>query len=186
MIQPLTLMALLNVAKRGKYEIDWCLADKGYTIAENRNYLGMKALKGGYTHLFTVDDDMIIPEDTIERLVALDKDFVGALANSRTLPQMPMVTQFNSDKVPLKEGLLGTFPVPKEPFECVAIGGSVNLMKTHIFDKLEKPWYANETYEGGLHKMGEDYWFCRQVRKAGFQIWCDPTLKIGHVGTFIY
>lgn len=180
------MMAMLNVAKRNKYEIDFVLADKGYTIAENRNFLGMKALKGGYTHLFTVDDDMIIPEDTIERLVAHNKDFVGALANSRTLPAMPMVTQFKSNEISIKDSLLGTFPIPKELFQCEAVGGSVNLIKASVFSKLEMPWYANETHEGGLHKMGEDYWFCRQCRKAGVEVWCDPTLKIGHVGQYIY
>lgn len=186
MIQPQTLLALLNLTKTTKYEMDFMLADKGYTIAENRNYLAIQAIKGKYSHLFTVDDDMILPDDTINRLVACDKDFVGVLANSRTLPQVPMVTPFGMMELSLKDRMLGDIPLPKELFECEAIGGSVQLIKTSVFQKLEMPWYDNEKELSGKNKMGEDYWFCRQCIKAGVQIWCDPTLKIGHVGTFIY
>ena len=30
--------------------------------------------------------------------------------------------------------------------------------------------------------IGEDYLFCDRVRDAGFEIWIDPTIKLGHMG----
>jgi hypothetical protein len=34
--------------------------------------------------------------------------------------------------------------------------------------------------------VGEDYLFCDRARAAGFQVWVDPTIKLGHMGTIEY
>ena len=34
--------------------------------------------------------------------------------------------------------------------------------------------------------VGEDYLFCDRARDAGFQVWVDPTIKLGHMGTIEY
>jgi hypothetical protein len=34
--------------------------------------------------------------------------------------------------------------------------------------------------------VGEDYLFCDRARTAGFQVWVDPTIKLGHMGTIEY
>ena len=44
---------------------------------DNRNHLAQMALDGGYTHLFLVDADMSFPGDTLDRLLARNKDLIG-------------------------------------------------------------------------------------------------------------
>lgn len=187
MIQPQMMMSLVEMIQDSK-ELDTkvILADKGYTIAENRNYLGIQTLKGGYSHLMMIDDDMIFPPDTLKRMISHDKDFVGVLANSRTLPPMSMVTQFNQEEIPIEDRLLGRQEFPKELFKCKAVGGAVLLIKSDVFNKIGKPWFSNEVAENGLNKLGEDYWFCREVERAGIDMWIDPTIKIGHIGQYVY
>ncbi len=34
--------------------------------------------------------------------------------------------------------------------------------------------------------VGEDYLFCDRARAAGFQVWVDPTIKLGHMGVQEY
>jgi len=34
--------------------------------------------------------------------------------------------------------------------------------------------------------VGEDYLFCDRAREAGFQVWVDPTIKLGHMGVQEY
>jgi hypothetical protein len=34
--------------------------------------------------------------------------------------------------------------------------------------------------------VGEDYLFCDRAREAGYQVWVDPTIKLGHMGTIEY
>lgn len=182
-----TVISLLELVQNTKYELEIVMANQGFTIAENRAYLAIQALKRKCDYLFTVDDDMTFPKDTLDRLVANDKDICGILAHSRSLNFNYMVTLIGQkERATNSDILMGRMTIPDKLFECEAIGSSVWLIKTSVFEQIEKPWFAFETLDNGMTKMGEDYWFCRQAKKAGFKIWCDPTLTIGHVGDYTY
>ncbi len=32
--------------------------------------------------------------------------------------------------------------------------------------------------------MSEDWYFCEMARKIGFSVWCDTTIKLGHIGPY--
>ena len=34
--------------------------------------------------------------------------------------------------------------------------------------------------------VGEDIYFCKKVNEAGFGVWCDPTIDVGHLGLYRY
>ena len=34
--------------------------------------------------------------------------------------------------------------------------------------------------------MGEDYLFCDRARAIGYEVWIDPTIKLGHMGVQEY
>ena len=36
------------------------------------------------------------------------------------------------------------------------------------------------------HGYGEDLTFCRKARAAGAKLYCDPRIKVGHVGMSVY
>ena len=42
---------------------------------------------------------------------------------------------------------------------------------------------ADIAIQGGF---GEDLSFCLRARELGAEIWCDSTIKLGHVGTAVY
>lgn len=54
-------------------------------------------------------------------------------------------------------------------------GGGCMMIRTSIFDKIDGPWFKPE------HEWGTDIQLCKQVRKAGFEVWCDTSLQIGHL-----
>ena len=39
---------------------------------------------------------------------------------------------------------------------------------------------------GSKRYLSEDYFFCRQSRKAGMKVWMCPWMKINHIGTYIF
>src|SRR3990167_457179 len=43
-----------------------------------------------------------------------------------------------------------------------------------------------ESNDKGELVCGEDMWFCRKAIKAGYDIWADSTVKVGHLGEFEY
>ena len=34
--------------------------------------------------------------------------------------------------------------------------------------------------------MGEDFLFCDRARELGYEVWIDPTIKLGHMGIHEY
>lgn len=40
--------------------------------------------------------------------------------------------------------------------------------------------------DGIWEDMSEDWYFCEKARKLGFSVWCDTTIKLGHIGPYEY
>ncbi len=56
------------------------------------------------------------------------------------------------------------------------------LIKKGVFEKVEYPWFCQLKKQiGDLEDYcSEDVAFCHLARKAGFQIFIDPQLIVGH------
>jgi len=177
--QPDTVKSLLEL--KCPYDKEIIIATQGYHIAENRNYITANALKAGCDFIFTVDDDMIFPPDTLERLLVHKKDIVGVPYHPRL--EVGKETYKDLDKthiITLKgEG-------KKELFECEAIGTGIMLINTKILYDIKQPFFAFESHETGFTIQGEDWYFCKKAREAGYKVWCDPKIKVGHLGVKIY
>jgi hypothetical protein len=70
--------------------------------------------------------------------------------------------------------------IPEEPFEVEAAGSAGMLVDQKVLDALGEPWF----YSTAGSMVNEDVEFCRRAREAGFQVWCDPRLSMGHIGIF--
>ena len=124
------------------------------------------------THLLFLDTDMIFPADTLGRLLAHDKDIVGASYSKRLPPFYPLTVTEENEHVFITSGLRR---VKLMPTGCL-------LIRLSIFDALTKP-YFNLVAEGDQLR-GEDYYFCEKARAAGLTLWCDGdlSLQLGHIG----
>ena len=135
-------------------------------LAGSRTWLVKKARELGGTHILFVDDDMCFPADTLTKLLTHDKDIVGVEYNYRKLP-------LTNVAVPLGDR-------SDEPYKCVSIGTGMALIKLPVFEKLPEPWFAFEKGES------DDMYFCRNAMYAGYEVWCDPTIGVKHVGTYLF
>lgn len=139
----------------------------------NRNTIVEIALEEEVDHVMFIDSDMIFPDDGIKILASKDKDIIGANYNVRG--KLPLYRTVNYKYKDL----------PKEPFICDGVASGFMLVKTSVFRKIDPPWFFFK-HLGGNAFLGEDYWFCEKARKAGYDIWCDPTIKIEHIGDYRY
>lgn len=153
----------------------------GSVIADKRNNIAKLALERGDDYVFFVDSDAQFPPDTLSKLLALDKDIVGAMYFRTYHPYEPNLTE----KVKVKGQTL--LLVPKQwdrekAFKCWSVGTGTMLIKTKVFkalqEKLESEWFRFARIEG--IPAGEDVWFCNEAGKAGFEVWCDPTIDTKH------
>ena len=54
------------------------------------------------------------------------------------------------------------------------LGGGCQLIKKHVFDKIIEPIF----YEDGI--VGQDIYFCKKARNAGFEVYVDTSVTLGH------
>lgn len=151
---------------------------KSCLVHRNRNDIVEEAQRLGYTHLFFVDSDMCFAPEVLERLIERNKEIVGANYYKRNLQKQSVVGYENEQGYYSKE----TIP----DFDtCAFTGTGCLLIDLKVFDKLEKPYFAFADKDN-QDEVGEDVFFCRKARKAGFEVWVDNTVDVGHIGEYIF
>ena len=173
LVRPKTAQSLLETIVKSKNNYKFIVSTRGYNTAENRNYISAQAVKSGCTHLMFTDDDMIYEHDTIEKLLAHDKDIVGGLYKTKYEEQNDLIEYLDGKK---EEDKL---------FECVALGGGLLLVKTDVFKKVPEPWFGYK-WHAGMVTESNDWYFCRKARESGFKIWCDTNVTAKHIGLYEY
>ena len=79
----------------------------------------------------------------------------------------------------------------KKPFTVDYSGFGWLLIKKGVFEheQMPYPWFAPkmQIFESGevQDMCGEDVSFCLDAKEAGFEIWCDPRIRVGHEKTRI-
>lgn len=74
----------------------------------------------------------------------------------------------------------------KKPFTVDYTGFGWVMIKNGVFehDDMKYPWFAPkmQVFESGAVQdmCGEDVSFCLDAKEAGFEIWCDPRIRVGH------
>lgn len=145
----------------------------GSRITENRNNLVKMAQQGNATHILFIDSDMTFPADALMRLLDYDMDIVCATASKRNEESRDMIgIPCNSSDAITSKSLV----------EMESIGLPFMLIKMSVFDKIQKPYFAEP--ENGEDLIPEDAYFCQKVRNERFRIFCDLALSLhmGHLG----
>ncbi len=160
----------------------------GTLIFDQRNKLAQAALDQECDYILWIDADMRFPKNTIERLLAHDKDIVGVNATTRTMPVVPTAKNLKVDVEKRENHWYSINSKGKTGIEQVtAIGCGVMLVKAKVFKETPKPWFYFYELPGGK-TLGEDVHFCIAAHDAGFETWVDHDLsqEIGHIGQYTY
>ena len=81
---------------------------------------------------------------------------------------------------------LDTIQKRKKPFTVDYAGFGWLLIQKGVFEdkKMPYPWFAPkmQVFESGdvQDMCGEDVSFCLDAKEAGYEIWCDPRIRVGH------
>lgn len=127
-------------------------------IPDSENYLVDKALVKNPDNLLFIEEDTVLPDGGIERLISL-----------------------NADIACIDYGVAGWGCVTKNRRgDILWCGLGCTLVKPYVFDKLERPYFRSDI-ELRLNDMawvksppnkygGQDIYFCCQARQSGFKI----------------
>lgn len=145
-------------------------------LHESRNDVFRQAIKLDAEYILFIDSDMVFPEDALTKLISRDKDIIGVNYNYRQYP-LRAITVLERD---VPDSLT-------EPFPVRVAGTGFLLIKTKILKLLPEPWFHfSPSYSDGTPMTGEDPWFCNVARAHGIDVWVEPTIQMGHIGTVMF
>lgn len=168
--------SIIGMEREGRIGV---FCPQSYSIDESRNAIVEHALEIGYDYIMWIDSDMILPKDTLLKLLAHDKDIVSGVYRHKLLfGEHAVAKRYKEDAkdtyedIPLKE-----IREKEQLMEIDGVGFGCVLTKVDMFRHIKKPWFSFSK------NMGEDIYFCRKAQKAGYKIFLDTSILCDHIGT---
>lgn len=174
------MMSVVAILNSTPHDIYFAYREGAY-VEQNRSRLIEIAIEQKCDKLFFLDSDIVVEGDVINKLLARNKAIIGANYNNRSFPL------FSNVKMTDENGKFIAVPeLPKELFKCAGVPTGSMLIDIPTVQKLPRPWFDLTYFEDGSLNLGEDIYFCQKLIEHGVEVWCDPTVQIGHIGTFTY
>jgi hypothetical protein len=135
------------------------------------------------THLFLTESDMLLPDDTLLRLLALDKPIASGLFFLRGGYGQPCLYKklLGLPGNPYAKTPISLFPLT-EPFKlngCPGVG--CVLIQRQVFERVGPPWFE---IQAGHH--GSDMFFYTKAMDAGYEVWVDPLVACEQIEYIIW
>lgn len=179
-------------------EMIWGSVEGDADVARARNIAASDFLKTDCDVLLTIDDDIVFsPRDALKLCrEALDKDMVCGMYLTRgptkrqpaSLLKDGQTVEFWIDQPLVEIEFLATgfMAVSRRVFEKVAEGLPLCMQDTDypfypFYLQMVIPWPSSVNLY-----LSEDWAFCQRAKDAGFKLWLDPTIRLGHIGQFIW
>lgn len=166
-------------------------------VSRARNLLVKDFLESNCTDLMFIDADINFEPEDVLRLMAWASDpvkgIVGGVPRTRKTNKV-YIAQLDQDEEGLTMNRMGLVRAKR-------IATAFMLVRRDVFERLvnENPqWnYYDHSSDRQLNAvfdflvteegyMGEDYLFCDRARAIGYEVWIDPTIKLGHMGVQEY
>jgi glycosyltransferase involved in cell wall biosynthesis len=171
-----TAASLIGMTRKGRIAV---FAPANYCIDASRNIIVDYALENNADYIFWCDSDMIVPKDALIKFLASGKDIICGACSYKVLGCKDAVAKRKIDggykDIPLKE-----VREAKNLIELDATGFGCVLTKVDVFRKLPKPWFVYKP------DFGEDIYFSELAKEHGYQLWLDPSVRLGHIGKVNY
>jgi glycosyltransferase involved in cell wall biosynthesis len=164
----------------------------GQNYADLRNQCVKEAMRRGSRWVFFVDDDVFIPEFTIQKMLRHSQrgmKVISGIYYKKNENVEPVIFKH------LGDGPYFNFPI-NDVFEIEGSGAGCMWIDLDIFKKFDEaklPYFAQDWNmsldEEGKNivrvEIGEDHWLYYQAKKLGFQPYCDSSIMCDHYDTRI-
>jgi glycosyltransferase involved in cell wall biosynthesis len=166
-----------------------------------RNELVAAFLASDYDDMVFIDDDMGWQPNDLVRLLASDKDLIGAVGCKKVVrPDTdPARWCLRALDGPLVQDAMGAIEVEAVGTGFLKIGRPVLEAMIAAHPDWKRRGWPNmpEAVRAKYHQffrfdpndaeeIGEDIAFCREWRGLGGSVWVDPTIRLIHVGEYEY
>ena len=138
-----------------------------------RTRLANKAINEKYTHVLWLDSDMVFDEHVLDDLMDCGKEMVCGAFVSRRPPYGPCIYKSIKQNQIEKVTEFGTKPFRVDGCGFATVLTTVDLLQA-VTQKFGTTFQPTDYY-------GEDLAFCWRVKQIGREIWCDPSVRPGHI-----
>lgn len=167
-------------------------------VSRARNLLAKDLLESECTDLLFIDSDINFHPDDVLRLLAWASDpkkgivaGVPRVRDTRPVYIMDLDYDENNELTMNGMGLV----------RAKRVATAFMLVRRSVFEKLVAAHPEWEYFDSRSNRtlsaifdfkvtpegyMGEDFLFCDRAREQGFEVWVDPTIKLGHMGVQEY
>ena len=166
-------------------------------VSRARNVIAKQFLESDCDHLMFIDADMTFEPESVIRLMAWSqtRGIVAGAYLARKEPKTYILSLDGGDGI---NGSRGKVTMDEDGLvRAFRVATGFMMIQKQVFTKLAEmhpEWKHMDTNspqtlysffdflvtpEG---MIGEDFLFCDRAREAGFEVWVDPTIKLGHMG----
>lgn len=158
----------------------------GSLVYNARNNLARQAIKSEADWVLWLDSDMVFKPDLLQRMLSVctenDIDFLTAVCFRRKPPYTPCLFE-RLQRIKRGASYTSLLSVPDGRFKVEGCGFAGVLLSTDVLMSVAAK------FEGRMFDpidgFGEDVAFCWRARQCGYDIWCDSSIELGHVGNMI-
>lgn len=174
---------LAAMEKKGEVFVSFLI---GSLIYESRNTLAKQAIATKADYVMWLDSDMTFAPDTMTRLqqhMEEGKDIVTGLYFRRRPPFTPVLfkTLERIDDDCARHENYDGYP-DGDLFEIGGCGFGCIMTRTSV---LEDVFLNYHKCFDPVCSIGEDLAFCLRARELGYKVYCDSTIKCGHIGQLV-
>lgn len=157
--------------------------DASTILINQRERLIEQAIEVKSEWVLWLDSDMMFPSTTLLRLLSHNQDIVACNYMKRSHPFKSVTFMDTNDWeswVPIQS--------EDELLTAEATGMGCLLMRTSVFQKLNKPYFEYSYEQKTKDWIGEDFTLFKKLNGIGHQLKIDMNLskEIYHIGTFAY
>ena len=149
-----------------------------------------------YDYQLWIDSDIVFNTEQFYRLLWMQKDIAAGWyctedGKTTSVAHWLEEDDFRTNGGVMNHETLESISKRRKPFTVDYSGFGWLLIKKGVFEHegLKYPWFAPkmQVFESGevQDMCGEDVSFCLDAIEAGFEIWCDPKIRVGHEKTRI-
>lgn len=158
----------------------------GSLVYNARNNLARQAIKAEADWVLWLDSDMVFAPDLLQRMLTVCTenkiDFLTGLCFRRKPPYTPCLFD-RLEKIGRGASYTSLMSVPDGRFQVGGCGFAGVLLSTDVLMSVAAK-FDGRMFDP-MDGFGEDVAFCWRARQCGYDIWCDSSIELGHVGQCI-
>ena len=156
----------------------------GSLVYNARNSLARQAIKSEVDQVLWLDSDMVFGPDLLQRMTKVRQDnnidMLTAICFRRKPPYTPCLFDRLERLDNGKVSYTSIMSVPDGIFKVGGCGMAGVLMGLDVLISVAAK-FDGKMFDP-LPGMGEDVSFCWRARQCGYDIYCDTSIELGHVG----